>query len=153
MSLKWTELAAWWGAIVSSCVFAWDIYKWKRSGALVKVQATPDRYLMNTEYPEDETFIFVTATNFGNKNTQINQLVGFWYDSLYHRILNHKSKQFQILIPVASPPLPHVLEPGAEWSGGINQAELSYAHKGYLYCGITHALSRKPIVARVKWPR
>lgn len=42
-------IAAWWGAILSTVVFGWEMYKWLRSGARLKVQvaqnmqaATPD---------------------------------------------------------------------------------------------------------------
>lgn len=42
-----TELAAWWGATVSTTVFAWDIFKWSRTGPRLRL-----RVVSNTWYPD-----------------------------------------------------------------------------------------------------
>lgn len=47
--------------------------------------------------------------------------------------------------------IPHVLGPGESWTGVILQnTELeSMSRDGYLYCGIYHSASKRPVLRRV----
>jgi hypothetical protein len=49
---------------------------------------------------------------------------------------------------------PHVLKPGEQWLGGIEQtSELEeLSRNGHLYCGIHHSSSKKAIVAKLIVP-
>jgi hypothetical protein len=44
-----TSIAAWWGAVVSTAVFIWDIVKWLNRGAKLRVNISP-----NVTYPDAE---------------------------------------------------------------------------------------------------
>jgi len=39
--MKVTDLANWWGAFIATLVLVWDMYKWKRSGPIINVSASP----------------------------------------------------------------------------------------------------------------
>lgn len=73
-------------------------------------------------HPEGKKYIAVEVTNINNRKTTITHLVGFYYKSLFRKIRGKKDKSFIIVPPaLLPPPLPHVLEPGERWVGGIKQ--------------------------------
>jgi len=153
---KYTILAAWWGAIIATLILAWDIFKWKRSGPLVSVSASPNMQTVGgiPDALEDKTFLFVTATNTGNRQTTITHLVGLHYSSLLQRLRKKRNKAFFVASPAFAPRLPHILGPGEQWLGGIEQnAELEeLSRNGFLYCGVYHSSSRRPVLQRVFIP-
>jgi hypothetical protein len=55
-----SDYAAWWGAVVATVVFAWDIIKWKKNGPRLKVSVA------QTEQCGPMDFALV-ATNIGNE--------------------------------------------------------------------------------------
>ena len=50
-----------------------------------------------------------------------------------------------------APKLPHILEPGERWLGGIEQNDEleKLSRNGFLYCGICHSNSKKSVMQRV----
>jgi len=152
--MKITELAAWWGAIIATLVLVWDMYKWKRSGPIINVSASPGMKTVGNlpNHLEGKKYISIEVTNTGNKKTTITHLVVFHYISLFQKLIKRKDKSFIVGTPAFfPPPLPHVLEPGERWLGGIEQAcELEeMSRNGYLCCGIYHSSSKKPVLQRV----
>jgi len=80
--MKLTEIAAWWGASVATIVFLWDIYKWRRSGARLRLMVSGDMeaygHLAALLSP-DQTLIVVEAINVGNKKTTLTHLFASYY--------------------------------------------------------------------------
>jgi len=148
-----TETAAWWGAVISTLVLVLNIIKWIRSGPLVNVSVSPGMQIYNEGFGGfDKTiYIFVKATNNGDRNTTLTNLVGIHYTSIYKRIRKKENKIFVIPQPAHSQPLPHVLGPGEIWQGGIEQnVELEECSRnGYLLLGINHSSGKKPVLQRL----
>jgi hypothetical protein len=147
-----TDLAAWWGAIIATCVLGLEIYKLKKSGPVIDVSASPDMETFGgiPAGLQNKTFVVVKVTNAGDRNTTITHLIGFHYSSWFKRF-RKKRKAFVVVNPALSRPLPHVLGPGEEWIGGIEQnPELEeMSRNGYLYCGVYHSCGKKPVLQRV----
>ena len=53
--------------------------------------------------------------------------------------------------PALALPLPHILEAGERWLGGIEQNDKveEMSRNGYLYCGVYHSCGKKPVLQRV----
>jgi hypothetical protein len=148
-----TEIAAWWGAIIATLVFAWDIFKWNRSGPIINVLASPNMKIFGDipEHPEDMTYVAVEVTNTGDKKTTITHLVGFHYKSIFQKLRRKNNKSFAVVNPAFNARLPHVLEPGERWLGGIEQNEEleEFSRNGYLHCGVIHSSGKYPVTQRV----
>jgi hypothetical protein len=149
-----TSFVAWWGAIVATLVFLWDIYKWAKSGPSIVVSAQPN---MKTSVGAPQNlsgtnYVVVEAVNKGNKKTTITQLVSYHYSSIIKRILKKPSATFIVPDTGLAQRLPHVLEPGERWMGIIEQSKdlEKMTGQGYLYCGIYHALKARPVLQRVR---
>lgn len=152
-----TSFVAWWGAIVATLVFLWDIYKWVKSGASVVVSAQPDMQTFGglTQNLEGTNYVVVEAINKGNKKTTITHSVAYYYSSFIGRLLKKRTKTFFVANTGLAQPLPYVLEPGERWLGIMQQNEdlEDMAKQGYLYCGIIHSLKKKAVLQRVRIER
>lgn len=152
--MKITNLAAWWGAIIATFLLLWDIYKYRHSGPIIKIDASPNMEAIG-KIPnniKNKKYISVEVTNIGDRNTTITHLIMFHYKSLFRKIMKKKDKNMFIPTPALfPPPLPHILKTGERWLGGIEQTnELEeMSRNGYLYCGIYHSVEKKSIVQRV----
>jgi len=149
-----TYLAAWWGAIIATLLLVWDMYKWKRSGPIINVSASPNMETVGKipNHLEGKKYISVEVTNTGDKKTTITHLVLFHYISLFQKLRRKKDKSFFVATPALfPPPLPYVIEPGERWLGGIEQTSKleEMSRNGYLYCGIYHSCGKKPILQMV----
>jgi len=149
-----TNLAAWWGAIIATLVLIWDMYKWKLSGPIINVSASPGMQTVGNlpNHLEGKKYISVEVTNTGDRKTTITHLVGLHYKSFFQKLINKKDINFIVATPAfIPPPLPYILEPGERWMGGIEQnSELEeMSRNGYLCCGIYHSCGKKPILQRV----
>jgi len=152
--MKITDLAAWWGAIIATLVLVWDMYKWKHSGPIINVSASPGMETVGKipNHLEGKKYIAVEVTNTGDKKTTITHLVVFHYISLFQKLIKKKDKSFIVATPALfPPPLPYMIEPGERWLGGIEQtSELEeISRNGYLYCGVYHSCGKKPVLQRV----
>lgn len=149
-----TSFVAWWGAIVATLVFLWDIYKWVKSGASVVVSVQPNMQSFGGPAQSfgGTNYVVVEAVNKGNKKTTITHLVAYYYSSLIKRLLRRQSQAFFVANTGLAQPLPHVLEPGERWLGIMeqNQDLEKMAGEGYLYCGINHSLKARAVLKRVR---
>lgn len=149
-----TDVAAWWGGIASSLLLFWDVYKWKRQGPSIHVTAVPN---MNEHGPganRERTAILVTVSNTGNRATTITHNLGNWHPNRMHVLLRRKCHPFVVINNGAwGPPLPHALEPGAIWTGGIDQAQIhrnGWDESGILRVGVKHSSATRPVMTRVR---
>jgi hypothetical protein len=153
--MKLTEIAAWWGAFIATLLLFWDIYKWKRSGPIINVSASPNMELISNvpDHLKDKILISVQVVNLGNIKTTLTHLVIFHYSSFFKKLIKKKNMQ-AIAISALYTPLPYALEPGELWQGEILQDKKleEMSRNGYLYCGIIHASRKKPILRRLVVP-
>jgi hypothetical protein len=148
-----TSFVAWWGALVATLVFFWDIYKWVKLGPKVAVSARPNMKTFGGLLSLGEKeYVVVEAVNKGSKTTTVTHLIGCHYPSLIRRLRKKQSTAFFVPDTGLAHPLPHVLPPGERWMGIIEQTkELEeMARNGYLYCGVNHSLKTKPVLQRVR---
>lgn len=147
-----SQAAAWWGAVVATLVLVWDVYKWRKSRASVRVTASPNMQTLNQLEGRlgDDKNICVEVVNQGDRLTTITHLVIKHYKNLWERILNKPSTQGLILNPIGE--IPHELEPGKRWVGLIDQRDIEEKQGigGFLYCGVAHTSSKKSVYVRVK---
>jgi hypothetical protein len=153
--MKLTEVAAWWGASVATIVFLWDIYKWRQSGARLRltVSGNMEAYgdlaaLVNP----GQTIIIVEAVNVGSKKTTLTHLFASYYENWWQRLFRRKSQTFVVTPdPHLAQALPFELEPGARWLGATyqNQQVEQMSHNGYLIVGMFHSVSDTPITRRL----
>ncbi len=151
ITLKGTNIVAWWGAVVATIVLIWDIYKWKSSGPKIKFEVAPNILVVGDPARKGKKFISANTTNIGDRPTTITNLVLQHYNT-YFAMLRHKpSTSMIVLSPSNAQPLPFILQPGQVWQGlSIQDHELEeLAKDGYLVCGLCHSHSDKEIDRRV----
>ncbi len=147
-----SDYAAWWGAVTATLALLWNIIVAMRSGARIKIRATPNMIIYPKQaITEDNTYISVTAVNHGNSPTTITHFCGFYAPTLW-ALIRGKKKQFVINTHSAlGKPIPFVLAPGEEWGGLADQKNmLGENGDGYLYLGIIHNQRTRPMYKRVK---
>src|SRR5690348_11158114 len=120
-----SDYAAWYGAVVATVVFGWEIWKWTREGARLRVTATPNMITVAGDgSPPSEKMILVRAVNVGDSPTVVTHLAGYIYATKKDLRKNKTSHRFVIPNNMAGPNLPARLEPGSYWSGSMPQARI-----------------------------
>ena len=146
-----TEIAAWWGAVMATVVFAWDIYKWGTRGASVELGISSNMESFNySSAMSGKTYIFIEAKNLGDAPTTITHLACIHYTTILSFLRKKQSKSLIIGNPGITK-LPYVLKPGELWQGLIEQTtELEdMSRNGLLYSYVYHSTSKKPVRRRV----
>lgn len=148
-----SEAAAWLGAITGSLALLWDIIKWGRTGPRIRVSVAPNMsaYGAAEILLGKEVCILIEANNIGDGRTTITHLVGFYYDSWMKQFFRCKPTK-SMVVPNPTPGrLPHVLDKGERWVGMMEQTEelARMSRSGYLFCGVYHSISRRPVLARL----
>jgi len=77
-----TEIVAWWGAVLSSVVFLWDIYKWWTAGQKLRVTVQTGMKSINMPQYDGKTLILVNVANYGDRPTTITNLGYLYFTSL-----------------------------------------------------------------------
>ena len=149
------DYAAWWGAVVATAAFTWNVVSALRSGPRIRVRAMPNMQTFPRIAPTgDKTWICVTAVNRGSGPTTITHFCGFHAKTIW-KVLRRQGQNF--VVPTGAgigTALPHVLRPGEEWSGMIDQEDvLRNTSRGYLYVGVIHNQRRRPVYVRVPLSR
>ncbi len=152
-----TTFIAWWGAIVATIVFAWDIYKWKTDGAKLNVQLAPNMQSIGDPRRDGITWVSVTVTNIGSRPSTIKS-VGMWYYKSWLNFMRQKPDHAAIFpSPNDNFPLPRVINPGEEWIGLVPQDRLyesiEHSISGRLTIWLSHSQSNKPIRKLLIIPR
>ncbi|MGZ4976627.1 MAG: hypothetical protein ACXV8O_05685 [Methylobacter sp.] len=144
-------LVAWWGAILSTFVFCWDIYKWRTAGPKIRLNILSGMESINMPLYEGKTLILVNVTNYGDRPTTITNLAFKFYPDLISRLLKKTSKAFVIPQPNPAQQLPFELKQGTVWSGISEQsADIEQMAKaGHLICEIYHSHRHKPETKRI----
>lgn len=118
-----TALIAWWGAILSTGVFAWDIYKYLHAGPKLRFSVQTGMQSINMPQYEGRKLILAKVTNRGDRPTTITNLGYLYFEN--RPLLPHKIADRAAIVPVPSTaqPLPFELKPGTEWVGMAIQDE------------------------------
>ena len=149
-----SDYAAWWGAIIASLAFLWNIVVAICSGARVCVRVTPDIRVYPSGPPTYESdYVSVTAVNVGNGPTTITHCAGYYTKNVLGIFLKKHRQPFMINVNTATGGgIPFVLAPGTEWANLADQAFLlERAGKGRVYLGIIHNQAKSPVYKRVKF--
>lgn len=149
-----TEIAAWWGAVVATLVFLWDIYKWKTRGPKISMRLSPHMIVMGDPRREGRTWVTVTVTNIGDQPTTIKSLGFEYYTSCWKRIRKRTEKAFVVTNPSDRYPLPLVLNPGDEWVGFTPQDRddidlETMSRNGHLLASLSQSHTDKPLRKRL----
>ena len=116
-----TEIAAWWGAIMASVVFLWDMYKWKTQGPKLVMRLSPNMLMYPDLPPYQPRFVSVTVSNIGDQPTTIKGFGVEYYADWFKRLRQRAHDRIAFAVGNQShvEPLPKVLNPGEEWIGLI----------------------------------
>ena len=148
-----SDYAAWWGAIIASLALLWNIITVIRSGPRLSISANPNMQLFpETERTQGKTYIRLTATNVGTSPVTITNYCGRYCNS-FQEVIQKKMQHFVVnVMPDLSSPIPHVLQPGTQWSGMLDQDGFSEDRDPpkYLYVGVAHSHSKKVKYVRVR---
>lgn len=146
------EFLAWWGAIVSTLVLVWDIYKWKTTGAKLNISSSVNMESYNIPEYEGKYLVAANISNVGDRATTITTVALVFYKSKLHKILGKSNKVFVLPIPSIAQPLPFVINPGAIWTaiGEQDNEVREMATEGILTWQVFHSQSKKPVSAVIK---
>lgn len=140
-------IAAWWGAVIATVVLAWDIFKWARSGARLKVRVTPNMQVAGDS--SQQKLVHVEVVNRGDRVTTITHWAFYEFASTLHRLRRKRKSQGIVPYP-EGPALPFELEPGKRWAATVAQEGLfSHFTGGQVFCVIVHSASDKEALCRL----
>jgi hypothetical protein len=147
--LKPSELAAWYAACVSTTVFAWDVYKWLRGNAKIRVDVLGDMVEVGAG-KSSGCFLHVDVANVGGRKTTLTHLAVVRFDSAWAWYRRRSTSQGLVTNPLPGR-LPHELDVGSRWTGLIEQdAEIEHdVRTARLYVAVYHSVSKKPTWKRV----
>lgn len=150
-----TRFLAIWGAVLSTVVFIWEIFKWRRDQVRLVVKAERD------EFGADDC-IRIVVQNRGGKQTTLSCVeLDSWEGGFLGKFCRWKSRENVAAKYRDNPRLPMTLEVGFEWVGLVPMAaedgrrddsqEKRDAFKaGRMRVRVHHAHRDKPIRVRVK---
>jgi len=146
-----TDVLAWVGAVTGTIGFGWDVYKWRKRGAEVRVRIKPNMLHAGPRSEAQKPLCIVEAINLGAAPTTITHFMGAHYTSFWQRLLNRPAAS--LFVPQSSETatgVPYVLAPGQVWIGRADQAQLDeYCAKGRVKLGVAHTWQEKPVMGWV----
>lgn len=112
-------------AIVATGALALEVRRWFESGPKLTVQATTGMVMIGNGKRGDGLLV-VTVINRGDAPTTIKSLGMIEYPNFWAWLRNRPTRAFVIADPSQRFPLPHLLAPGAQWTGiGPDRPELT----------------------------
>lgn len=150
---------AWWGAIIATLVLFWDLTKWFRSGANIKV-----RHRINVYYPDGKvlkteklkngeskklaSYCHIELINNGTLPTTIMDILATHVKGEDSMIVTSSSQCFT---PHFGKKLPDIINPGEVWSCRLEMDNLYKLQKiGKPLIEIYFSHKDKPIVIKPK---
>jgi hypothetical protein len=157
MAVSTTEIVAWWGAILATVVFVWDIIKWRLAGPKLRLTIRSSMKTINVPEYEGKTLLIAEVVNYGDRPTTITLLTFFYYRNRWNWLRNQADQKTAVMVPNTRQSIPFELRPGNSWSGfaiqdkAMENAETleKMAREGYLFCAIYHSHSTRPLRQRV----
>ena len=122
-----TYFIAWWGAIVATAVLIWDVVKWARSTAIVRLVVRANTWYPDSEVVREEStdhgtsqelksYLHIELSNVGSMPTTI---MGIEAQKALKR--GTVSQSGPTFVPHYGNKLPYVLRPGEVWSCRADQ--------------------------------
>jgi hypothetical protein len=141
-----TAVVAWWGAILSTVVFLWDIYKYRHAGPKLRIGINAGMLMVPSA--DKRTFVVTEVMNIGDRPTTLTNLGLAYFEKRWSwkRLRNRATKLAVVVTPSAAQPFPWKLEPGGIWRGMTEQTpEIEgWAKNGVLYFDLYHSHRGKP---------
>ena len=151
---KLSVLAAWWGAFIATIVLLFELYKWARSGPILRCDTKYGWKITENGIINEHEFIFFSVTNTGDRPTTIvNQGLLYW------ATLRDKFRKKPDLSWFTKGGLygfgkvPSIIHPGEVWNGlgSINDGIKESINKGgYLYVSLLFSHRKRPYLFMVK---
>ena len=148
-----TLVIAAYAAVVSTFVLGWDAYKWLNQGPKVRITAQTGMKLLGGSQVNPNTYVSVTAVNYGDRATTITNM-GFiycksWFKAFLPR--NRPDQAFIITSPSQGQDLPYRFEAGAQWIGLAGQTKDidQMIREGYLFVLLYCSTAGKGIRVRI----
>lgn len=120
-NLSASDIAAWWGAVVASLVLGWDILKWARDKARLKVSVKGNMLVIGEPDDDQRHWIQVSVVNTGSRPTTIKMVGVDVHKNLLLRMFGKAEESYAFPNAGRSATLPHRIQPGEEWFGLIPQ--------------------------------
>lgn len=76
--METTKLVAWWGAVLSTVVFLWDVYKFRRAGPKLRFRTRGEVVLIPSD--DKRTFVSSEVVNYGDRPTTITNLCVAYFE-------------------------------------------------------------------------
>jgi len=73
-----TNFVAWWGAILSTVVFGWDVYKYLNAGPQLRFQVHTGMVLMPSE--DKKRYVQTVVTNYGDRPTTLTTISLYYFE-------------------------------------------------------------------------
>lgn len=146
-----SDYAAWFGAITGSLALAWDLYKWKKSGPSLKLEAGTNMKIYGPT-SDDNKYITLRAINTGERTTTITNLSFVYYTNRIACLFRRLKQCFVVPMPIGQQ-IPSVLNPGTIWDVSIiqNKEIERMARDGYIEIQLYFSDSNKPKRKKLKF--
>jgi len=149
----WTLGVAAYAAVIATFVLGWDVYKWLDSGPKVELTARGNMSLVGGGRVGQNSYVSATAVNLGDRATTITNLGFLYYDSWLKAMFRRSRPDEAFLVPMPSEAqrIPFRFEPGAQWTGLVEQDEqlVRRSRAGYLFVVLYHSHGGKGVRCRL----
>jgi hypothetical protein len=150
-----TAVVAWWGAVLSTIVFIWDIYKYRKAGPRLRFEVHAGMILVPS--PDKREFISSTVTNYGDRSTTLTNIAIFYFENRWS-IAHFRNRPTRAAVAYdlnTHQQFPWELKAGNVWMGRTEQTPelMKWGEAGVLYFDLYHSHSKKRIRRRVTFPR
>lgn len=147
-----TSAAAAIGAFTGIASLGWQVFKFFKEGAVLRVSVAQGMELISQGGTEATNLTSVNVTNVGSQPTTLTHLVVERYAKRYSRLLRRKPLDQGLVPNPGAMKLPHSLAVGDQRIGTMNQDNVDgfLQQGGCLYIGVQHAFGKRPKMVRVK---
>lgn len=157
-------MVAWYAAVVATSVLLWDIYKWIKSGPDLKLSASSNMMIYGDPELEEQTYIYVSATNRGDIPTTLLTPGLYYYKNWWSWLKSWRplrDRKPDALLYIKQPglgfhkryELPHLIQPGTVWQGLAKQDEKveKLLKDGLLFFVLYSSHKGKAVTVRVRY--
>lgn len=148
------DVAAWWGAVLSTLVAAWEFYRWWRSGVQLSLIANPNMVVDGGAAGMDRApAVMLNVTNRGDVFCKLTHVVVRAFNDEVDLKCGRVAVEL-VLGPTLDANYPAPLEPGQPWVGLFHRDSLFNGHTAgkIVTMGVYHSMSDKPSMTRVSEP-
>ena len=121
VELSYTDWVAIYAGLVATAALALEVRRWTESGPKLRLSVSQVMHVYDGRGAVgDEGYIFATMVNRGSLPSSIEAVAIMSFRSIFHRIVLFKNYWAALVLrPYPNEPLPHVINPGEIWKGGV----------------------------------